>query len=138
MHLHLLKLSLIVTAAAMLLATSTACAKEPKLQMNRSGKTPGQLSQKHQDYLARRNQRKSEALKIRQELIANKDYSRVGLSQRINIDITNPSGVYPWGNAYRPNPNLFYWYRGRWYRRCRRPVIVLPLPLVPCSPCELR
>lgn len=136
MHLNF-KLSLIVTAAAMLLATSTVCAKEPKLQMNRSGKTPGQLSQKHQDYLERRAQRKSEALKIRRELNADKDYSRVGLSQRINIDITNPSGVYPWGNAYRPNP-MYYWYQGRWYPRCRRPVIVLPLPLVPCSPCELR
>jgi len=114
----------------------TAEEKEP-LRMNRSGKTPGQMSQLHQEYQARLKKRKEDALALRRELHSKKDYSRVGLSQRIDINIANPSGVYPWGNAYRPNP-MYYWYKGRWYRRRSRPIIIIPSLPEPCSPSEIR
>lgn len=124
-------------ALFLMLSVATASGADTKeenqpLRMNRAGKTPGQMSQLHQEYKARLKKRKADALALRRQYNSQKDYSRVGLSQSIDINIANPSGVFPWGNAYRPNP-MYYWYNGRWYRRQPRPIIILPAPIAPCS-----
>lgn len=137
MYRKALNAALFLTLSVATLCGSANAEEQRQLRMNRSGKTPGQMSQLHQEYQARLKKRKQEALALRRQYNSSKDYSRVGLSHRIDINIANPSGVFPWGNAYRPNP-MYYWYNGRWYRRSPRPIIVIPAPPQPCSPGECR
>ena len=91
------------------------------LQMNstkRASYKTNPLWLKHHNRL---KERKTVAAKLKRRTAQSKNYSRVSLNYRLNVDITNPMGINPWGNHYRQS----------WYSHHRASWLYVPRVTVP-------
>jgi len=71
----------------------------------------------------RLKERKVVAAQLKRKKALSKNYSRVSLSYRLNVDITNPMRINPWGNHYRPT----------WHPHYRSSWLYLPRVTIPVT-----
>ena len=71
----------------------------------------------------RLKERKVVAAQLKRKKGLSKNYSRVSLSYRLNVDITNPMRINPWGNHYRPT----------WHPHYRSSWLYLPRVTIPVT-----
>jgi hypothetical protein len=85
-----------------------------RLQMNSTKRPSYKSNPLWIEYQDRMKNRKIVAAKLKRAKFVSKDYSRMALNYRLNIDITNPMGINPWGNHYR-RTRQYYYLPGRTY-----------------------
>ena len=79
-----------------------------RLQMNstkRASYKTNPLWLKHHNRL---KDRKTSAANLKRRTAQSKNYSRVSLNYRLNVDVTNPMGINPWGNHCRRTWHPYY------------------------------
>ncbi|MDB4749925.1 hypothetical protein OAF83_03375 [Rubripirellula sp.] len=83
-----------------------------RLQMNSTKPGSYKTNPKWLKHHNKLKQRRLVAASLKRQAARSKDYSHVSLNYRINVDITNPMGISPWGSHYRRN--WHYHYRPSW------------------------
>lgn len=91
------------------------------LQMNSTKRASYKTNPRWLKHHNRLKERKTVAANLKRRTAQSKNYSRVSLNYRLNVDITNPMGINPWGNHYRQG----------WYSHHRASLLYVPRVTVP-------
>jgi hypothetical protein len=112
--------STLAVLAASFLWGPSADADSPT-QRKRSGRS----SSEFKDYQQRLKSRRDAGLSARRQIYGNRDYSRMQLTTKKQVNISNPSGSFAWGYNYkgRNGTRFSYGKDPRWH--------MLKTPLTP-------
>jgi hypothetical protein len=101
---------------------SSITGQPQELQMNSMKKASHKSNPLWLKHHNRLNERKAVAAALKRRTAQSKNYSRVSLNYRLNVDVTNPMGINPWGNHYRRS--RYSRYRSSWLSLPRVPIPV--------------